>query len=59
MGTRRTDYPRLRCARTLDRGVPVIVVPRDDRRDHPDGYQLRTARMMERLDLAGRHGLAR
>ncbi len=36
----------------LDRGVPVIVFPRDDRRgEHRDDHQQQTARQMERLGL--------
>jgi UDP-N-acetylglucosamine transferase subunit ALG13 len=36
----------------LDGGVPVIVVPRDDRRgEHRDDHQLQTARQMERMGL--------
>lgn len=36
----------------LDRGVPVIVFPRDDRRaEHRDDHQRQTARQMERLGL--------
>jgi UDP-N-acetylglucosamine transferase subunit ALG13 len=36
----------------LDRGVPVIVFPRDDRRnEHRDDHQMQTARQMERMGL--------
>jgi UDP-N-acetylglucosamine transferase subunit ALG13 len=36
----------------LDLGVPVIVVPRDDRRgEHRDDHQIQTARQLERLGL--------
>jgi UDP-N-acetylglucosamine transferase subunit ALG13 len=80
VGAGRTDYPQLRCVRTLDgesyaqaiagarlmvahagtgsiltaldRRVPVIVFPRDDRRgEHRDDHQQQTARQMERLGL--------
>ena len=36
----------------LDGGVPVIVVPRDDKRgEHRDDHQIQTARQMERMGL--------
>ena len=36
----------------LDLGVPVIVVPRDDRRgEHRDDHQIQTARQLERMGL--------
>jgi len=36
----------------LDRGVPVIVFPRDDQRaEHRDDHQKQTARQMERMGL--------
>jgi UDP-N-acetylglucosamine transferase subunit ALG13 len=36
----------------LDRGVPVVVFPRDDRfGEHRDDHQLQTARQMERMRL--------
>ena len=36
----------------LDKGVPVIVFPRDDRYgEHRDDHQKQTARQMERMGL--------
>ena len=36
----------------LDRGVPVIIMPRDDRvNEHRDDHQIQTARQLERMGL--------
>jgi UDP-N-acetylglucosamine transferase subunit ALG13 len=36
----------------LDRGVPIILMPRDDRRgEHRDDHQMQTARRLEQMNL--------